>query len=231
MGKDVKDKIKILLVEDEEVTRKTFKLILEEDGYEVVAFELGYEAVDEAKQNFYNVAIIDLTLLDMDGLEVLQRIKKAIPDICGIIMTAYPSIKTTIEAVEAEAYDYIVKPYNIDEVLYIIRRAVEKRELRRSIERMKKAALVGYLGEAMCHEMFNPLSVASSAIHFLMSRIKNGKKPTLKEYKKFFKDITKHIERCVEIATIFRKFYASIGIELKPKNLEKTLREVLEGKI
>lgn len=129
MSKDVKDKMKILLVEDEEVTRKTLKLILEEDGYEVVAFELGYEAVDEAKQNFYNVAIIDLTLLDMDGLEVLQRIKKAIPDICGIIITAYPSIKTTIEAVEAEAYDYIIKPYKVEVIKSIIRKGIERQKL------------------------------------------------------------------------------------------------------
>ena len=87
------------------------------------------------------------------------------------------------------------------------------------------------MGEAMSHEIFNPLSVVSGSIQLLMSRIKKGKKPTLKEYKEIFENITKNVERCVEIINIFRKFYASIGIEIKPRNLEETLREILEGKI
>jgi len=87
------------------------------------------------------------------------------------------------------------------------------------------------MGEAMSHEIFNPLSVVSSSIQFLMSKIKKGKKLTTKEYEDFFKNITKNIERCVEVIVIFRKFYASIGIEIKPRNLEETLREILEGKI
>jgi len=83
----------------------------------------------------------------------------------------------------------------------------------------------------MSHEIFNPLSIVSGSVQLLMSRIKKGKKPTTKEYEDVFKNITKNIERCVEIITIFRKFYASIGIEIKPRNLEETLREILEGKI
>ncbi|MCK5306006.1 MAG: diguanylate cyclase [Candidatus Omnitrophica bacterium] len=125
----MKEKIKILLVEDEKVAREMLKLILEDEGYDVSAFELGYQAVDKARLNFFNIAILDLNLPDMDGLEVLQQLKRITPDICGIIITAYPSVRTTVEAIEAEAYDYIIKPYKVEQIKSVIRRGLEKQNL------------------------------------------------------------------------------------------------------
>lgn len=191
----------------------------------------GEEAIEKVKKDSPDLILLDLVMAGLSGIETLKCIRTFNQEVIVIVITAHPRFESAAEAMRCGAYDYITKPYNIDEVLVTIKRAVEKRELRRSIEKLKKTALVGYLGEAMCHELFNPLSIVSSAVHFLMSKIKNGKKPILKEYKYFFKDITKHIERCVEIATIFRKFYASIGIEIKSRNLEETLKGILEGNI
>ncbi|MCK4519341.1 MAG: diguanylate cyclase, partial [Candidatus Omnitrophica bacterium] len=137
----MKEKTKILLVEDEKVARETLKLILVDEGYDVSAFELGYQAVDKARLNFFNIAILDLNLPDMDGLEVLQQLKRITPDICGIVITAYPSVRTTVEAIETEAYDYIIKPYKVEQIKSVIRKGLDKQELiienRKLLEKLK----------------------------------------------------------------------------------------------
>lgn len=126
----MEDKVSILLVEDEKVTRETLKIILEEEeNYRVKVFESGPEAIEAARKGFFNVAILDLRLPGMDGLEVLREIKKILPYICIFIITAYPTIESSIEAMKDGAYDYILKPYDINQIKFIIRRGLEKQKL------------------------------------------------------------------------------------------------------
>ena len=224
-------KNKILIVDDDPNITKSLRVILQKEGFITLAVSSGEKAIDEVKKDSPDLILLDLVLPGLSGIEALKCIKTFEQEAIIVIITGHPSFESATEAIKCGAYDYIIKPYNIDEVLFTVKRAIEKKELQRSIERMKKAALVGYMGEAMSHEIFNPLSVVSSSIQFLMSKIKKGKKLTAKEYEDFFKTITKNIERCVEVVNIFRKFYASIGIEIKPRNLEETVREILEGKI
>ena len=224
-------KNKILIVDDDSNITKSLRVILQKEGFITQAVSSGEKAIDEVKKDSPDLILLDLALPGLSGIEALKCIKTFEQEAIIVIITGHPSFESAAEAIRCGAYDYIIKPYDIDEVLFTVKRAIEKKELQRSIEKMKKAALVGYMGEAMSHEIFNPLSVVSSSIQFLMSKIKKGKKLTTKEYEDFFKNITKNIERCVEVIVIFRKFYASIGIEIKPRNLEETLREILEGKI
>ena len=224
-------KNKILIVDDDPNITKSLRVILQKEGFITRVVSSGEKAIEEVKKDSPDLILLDLVMPGLGGIEALKCIKTFEQEAIIVIITGHPSFESAAEAIRCGAYDYIIKPYNIDEVLFTVKRAIEKKELQRSIERMKKAALVGYMGEAMSHEIFNPLSVVSSSIQFLMSKIKKGKKLTTKEYEDFFKNITKNIERCVEVIVIFRKFYASIGIEIKPRNLEETLREILEGKI
>ncbi|MBU0479294.1 response regulator [bacterium] len=224
-------KNKILIVDDEPNITKSLQVILQKEGFITRAVSSGEEAIEEVKKDSPDLILLDLVLPGLGGIEALKYIKTFEQEAIIVIITAHPSFESAAEAIRCGAYDYIIKPYDIDEVLFTVKRAIEKKELQRSIEKMKKAALVGYMGEAMSHEIFNPLSIVSGSVQLLMSRIKKGKKLTQKEYEDFFKNITKNIERCVEIINIFRKFYASIGIEINPRNLEETLREILEGKI
>lgn len=224
-------KNKILIVDDDLIITKLLQVILGKEGFITRVASSGEEALEEVKKDGPDLVLLDLVMPGLSGTETLKSIRTFNAEVIVIVITAYPSFKSSAEAMRSGAYDYLVKPFDIDEVLFTVKRAIEKRELQKSIERMKKAALVGYLGEALCHEIFNPLSVVSGFIQFLMSKIKKGEKPTLKEYKDFFEKISKNIDRCEEIVTIFRKFYASIGIEIKFRNLEETIKEVLEGKI
>ena len=222
---------KILIVDDDPNITKSLRVILQKEGFITRAVSSGEKAIEEVKKDSPDLILLDLVMPGLGGIEALKCIKTFEQEAIIVIITGHPSFESAAEAIRCGAYDYIIKPYDIDEVLFTVKRAIEKKELQRSIEKMKKAALVGYMGEAMSHEIFNPLSVVSGSIQLLISRIKKGKKPTLKEYKEVFENITKNVERCVEIINIFRKFYASIGIEIKPRNLEETLREILEGKI
>ena len=224
-------KNKILIVDDDPNITKSLRVILQKEGFITQVVSSGEKAIEEVKKDSPDLILLDLVMPGLGGIEALKCIKTFEQEAIIVIITGHPSFESAAEAIRCGAYDYIIKPYDIDEVLFTVKRAIEKKELQRSIEKMKKAALVGYMGEAMSHEIFNPLSVVSGSIQLLISRIKKGKKPTLKEYKEVFENITKNVERCVEIINIFRKFYASIGIEIKPRNLEETLREILEGKI
>jgi len=224
-------KNKILIVDDDPNITKSLRVILQKEGFITQVVSSGEKAIEEVKKDSPDLILLDLVMPGLGGIEALKCIKTFEQEAIIVIITGHPSFESAAEAIRCGAYDYIIKPYDIDEVLFTVKRAIEKKELQRSIEKMKKAALVGYMGEAMSHEIFNPLSVVSGSIQLLISRIKKGKKPTLKEYKEVFENITKNVERCVEIINIFRKFYASIGIEIKPRNLEETLRDILEGKI
>ena len=224
-------KNKILIVDDDSNITKSLQVILQKEGFITQVVSSGEKAIEEVKKDSPDLILLDLVMPGLGGIEALKCIKTFEQEAIIVIITGHPSFESAAEAIRCGAYDYIIKPYDIDEVLFTVKRAIEKKELQRSIEKMKKAALVGYMGEAMSHEIFNPLSVVSGSIQLLISRIKKGKKPTLKEYKEVFENITKNVERCVEIINIFRKFYASIGIEIKPRNLEETLREILECKI
>ena len=225
------EKDKILVVDDDSNIANSLKVVLQKEGYIIRVASSGEEAIEEVEKDKPDLILLDMVLPGLSGIETLKTIETFNQEAIVIVITAYPSFESAAEAVRCGAYDYIVKPYNIDEVLFTIKKALEKKKLRESIEKMKKAALVGYMGEALCHEIFNPLSVVYSSIQFLMGKIKKGKKPTLEEYEDFYEKMNRNVKRSIEVVNIFSKFYASIGIEIKPRNLEETLREILEGKI
>ena len=125
----MKKKIKILIIDDDEVIRTTLARILEEEKYNAVAFETGGEALNEIKKQDFNIAIVDLKLPDTDGLTLLDNIRKKIPDICGIVITAYPEMNSAISAVKKQAYDYIIKPFDVNQIKMTIKRCIEKQRL------------------------------------------------------------------------------------------------------
>jgi len=128
MGRRDKEK-KILLVDDEPVIRETLCSILREDGYDVITAKTGAEAVSFAAEDNFDVAIIDLKLPDIEGLEVLHSVKELNPTVCAILITAYPTTDSAIKAVQEEAYEYITKPFDINHVKLVIKRGIEEKEL------------------------------------------------------------------------------------------------------
>ncbi|MEM4701594.1 MAG: response regulator, partial [Candidatus Bathyarchaeia archaeon] len=112
---------RILIVDDDENIRKVLKTILEEEGYIVDEAENAKKAIEKTKRKVYNLALIDIRLPDMEGIELLTRMKDTVPRMRKIIITGYPTLQNAIEAVNRGADAYILKPFDMDKVLATIK--------------------------------------------------------------------------------------------------------------
>ena len=119
---------RILIIDDDESIRKTLATILAEKGYSVDTAENGKEAIRKSKAKFYNLALIDIRLPDMEGTKLLTSIKETTPKMIKIIITGYPSLQNAIEAVNKGADAYILKPFNMDSVLNTISEHLKKQQ-------------------------------------------------------------------------------------------------------
>jgi signal transduction histidine kinase len=120
---------RILIVDDDESTCKSLSLIFEEKGYETELAETGQEALAKAQGEFFNLALLDIMLPDMKGVELLTPLKTIHPDTVAIMMTAYASLETAMRALNEGASAYITKPLNMNEVLTTIKGTLEKQHL------------------------------------------------------------------------------------------------------
>ncbi|RPH86756.1 MAG: sigma-54-dependent Fis family transcriptional regulator, partial [Desulfobacteraceae bacterium] len=120
---------KILIVDDEQIVRESLTNWLKEENYQVEAAENGTLALEKIRQGPFQVVLLDLKMPGMDGIQVLTELKKDFPDIEVIIMTAYGSVNTAVEAIKAGAYDYIVKPFDPEEVALLIKKILEHKNL------------------------------------------------------------------------------------------------------
>ena len=119
---------RIIVVDDDESIRKTLSAILEDEGYLVDTAESGKEAILKTNANFYNLALIDVRLLDMEGTELLIRIKDTVPRMRKIIITGYPTVHNAIDAVNRNADAYLLKPFDVGKVLFVIREQLKQQE-------------------------------------------------------------------------------------------------------
>lgn len=132
----MKRDLRVLVVDDDANLRKTISDILRLKGYEVVAAGTGAEAIAEAQRTFANVALIDLKLPDMSGIEVMEHIKLATPLSEAIILTGHASLDTAVEATNKGAFSYLLKPYEIDDLLLHIRHALDRQHSQQEILRL-----------------------------------------------------------------------------------------------
>lgn len=118
---------KILIVEDERSMREVLKILLEGEGYEVMTAADGLEGIAHLDKDIFDLVVTDVKMPKVDGFEVLKRIKDISPDTIVIMITAFGSKESGIEAMKLGAYDYISKPFNIDEIRLIVKKAIEKK--------------------------------------------------------------------------------------------------------
>ncbi|MBI5747397.1 MAG: sigma-54-dependent Fis family transcriptional regulator [Nitrospirae bacterium] len=138
MGKTKTAKDKILVVDDEQDTRDLLTEILKNGGYAVSAMSDGPSAIEEARKNPFNLAFVDLKMPGMDGIEVIKQMHKIDPDLMIILLTGYGTIDSAVRAMKAGAYDYITKPFQVDEILMTAGRALEHQRLQTENTILKK---------------------------------------------------------------------------------------------
>jgi DNA-binding NtrC family response regulator len=123
-------KRRILIVEDDEIFLRPLQRSVEIAGYDVLVATSGEEAIDRLKREDVDVVLTDKRLPGMDGVELVRRIKAEHADLAVLIMTAYGTIESAVESVRLGAIDYLVKPFEVAELLIVIRQAIELTELR-----------------------------------------------------------------------------------------------------
>lgn len=120
---------KILVVDDEQSLREVLSIMLKRAGYAVTSVSDGEEAVEQLQKEIFDLVITDLRMPKVDGMEVLRAVKSASPETVVLIITAFATADSAVEAMKQGAYDYLTKPFQVDEVQLIIRNALEKRRL------------------------------------------------------------------------------------------------------
>nr|MDO8083008.1 response regulator [Candidatus Freyarchaeota archaeon] len=135
--------VKILVIDDDESIRKVLKTILEDEGYTVDTAENGKEAIRKSKSKFYNIALIDIKLPDMEGTKLLTEMKETSPEMVKIIITGFPTMQNAIEAVNKGADGYVTKPIDdIDDLLNKIRENLKKQQEKKKFSEEKVAEFV-----------------------------------------------------------------------------------------
>jgi len=130
---------KILVVDDEEVTRLSLAEILSLEGYQVATASSGEEALQELEKEAFDLVLADLVMKEVDGLQVMEAAKKLSPDTVVIMLTAYGTLESAIQAMRQGAYDYLIKPCGAQEIVASVESGLaEQRQERRRQELMSR---------------------------------------------------------------------------------------------
>jgi two-component system response regulator PilR (NtrC family) len=130
---------KILIVDDEPSMRELLDIVLRREGHEVFTASNGKAAIEILEREPIDLLVSDIKMPDMSGVEVLKAAKLLDPDLVGIMVTAYASVENAVEAMHLGAYDYISKPFNVDELKLRIRKALERKQLGAENDLLRRA--------------------------------------------------------------------------------------------
>ncbi|HEX5132255.1 MAG TPA: sigma-54 dependent transcriptional regulator [Candidatus Krumholzibacteria bacterium] len=128
----------ILLVDDQDTIRFFLEKTLKQEGYEAVTARTGAEALEKVRSVVPDLVLLDLKLPDIDGLEVLRRIKEIFPEIGVVMITAFGDIETAVSAMKNGAYDFVSKPINLEQLLLVIKKGLDSERLNREVLQLKR---------------------------------------------------------------------------------------------
>jgi DNA-binding NtrC family response regulator len=134
----------ILVVDDDARMRELIVKVLAREGYSVRSLPRGQEVLQALEDEPVDLVISDIRMPEMDGLTLLQEVKRVAPETSVLMMTAFGSIDTAVQAIKAGAYDYLTKPFKMDEVIVVVRRALEERHLRAEVRALREEVSTKY---------------------------------------------------------------------------------------
>jgi response regulator RpfG family c-di-GMP phosphodiesterase len=143
----------ILVVDDEHVIREILADFLTMEGFSVRTAEDGKSALDELSRTRYDLVLSDLKMPNMGGIELLQAIGDQSPNVVTIIMTGFGTVETAIDAMKRGAYDYVLKPFKMEEVVHTVRRGLERKKLAAENLRLKEALSLYKVSEAIANSL------------------------------------------------------------------------------
>ena len=140
---------RILVVDDERVIREMLSDFLGLEGYVVRTVEDGVQALEELQRRSYNLVISDLKMPNMNGLELIEKITELGIPVLTVIMTGFGTVETAIEAMKHGAYDYVLKPFRVEEVVHTVQRGLDRQRLQHENLRLKDALSIYRISEAI----------------------------------------------------------------------------------
>jgi len=143
----------VLVVDDEKVIREILADFLSMEGYVVRTVGDGQEALEELGRRHYNMVITDLKMPRLGGLELLGEISRRGLRVLTVIMTGFGTVETAIDAMKKGAYDYILKPFKVEEVIHIVKRGMEKQRLEQENIQLREAISIYTMSEALTHTL------------------------------------------------------------------------------
>jgi DNA-binding NtrC family response regulator len=133
---------RILVVDDDETIRTTMKAILQDEGYNVDLAGTGKEAIQKTTEKNYNVALLDIRLPDMEGVELLKLLKDGVPRTRKIMVTGYPSMQNAISALNKNADAYLLKPVDVEKLLATVKQQLDDQENELKFSEQKVAEFI-----------------------------------------------------------------------------------------
>lgn len=131
------EKMSIMIVDDEMIVRESFLHWFEKFGHRVETASSGFDALEKLEKTFFELLFVDIRMPGMDGIELLEKVKEEYPDTIVIIITAYGSIETAVKAMKMGATDYLLKPFNPDQLFLLMEKVVHQKKLVSEYEYMK----------------------------------------------------------------------------------------------
>ncbi len=128
---------RILIIDDDENIRKVLETILADEGYIVESAETAKKGIMKSEKAFYNLALIDVRLPDMQGIELLSKLRNTKPKMRKIVVTGYPTLQNAIAAVNKGADAYVMKPFEVERILQTIKEQLQKQEEEKSFSEEK----------------------------------------------------------------------------------------------
>src|SRR5262245_27067937 len=133
---DDKVKRRVLIVDDEAGVRESLRMVLK-DTYDAVAVGSGADALEALSSLAFDVVLLDIVMPGMDGLELLEEVRSRYPRVPVIMLTATKTVKTAVGAMKLGAFDYVTKPFDVDELRVILDKATENAALQREVEELR----------------------------------------------------------------------------------------------
>ena len=173
---------RILVVDDEKSMREILEIFLKNEGYHVSVAINGESAVEALKSDIFDLIISDMKMPKMGGLELLKNVKESSPDTIFVVMTAFGTTESAVEAMKLGAYDYIQKPFQMDDIRLVVKNALEKQKLQKDVSILKKQlkipSIENIIGESsVMQDLFNIItkSASSSANVLIIGESGTGK--------------------------------------------------------
>jgi len=220
---------KILIADDEETIRLLLTRFLSKEGYEVYQAIDGFDALDKIKNHYYDMAILDLKMPGINGMEVITKAKKINKDLAIIVITGYATLETAKAAIKQGCFEYITKPFDMEDVIAIVKRAFnlrqlaeEKKRLEEQLEVSGRLASLAEMGAGVAHEVNTVLATIKLFLELLRMRLS----PQEKEGRNF-ELILSEVERAEKIIDRFLNFAKPSAVDFIKTDINQIIRKGL----